>query len=240
MSLIYLLLLDKQQMAETGKYLSLTGHSVSSFSTAEEAESAFCEKTPDMLIAECRLSDEDRFSLVRKVHHEHPEIAIILCSRSPDESERILGFELGCDDFIPSRISPKELILRVEAVLRRIKDIRLSFPEKCLYASGNEILQINPQEHTVSLNGNNLHLTAAEWKVLYFLASQPGVVLSRQQIIQQCFDYSRQASDRLVDTHIKNLRRKLMPRTWIETVRSYGFRFCGTLHNSSNVLDSTH
>ena len=192
-----------------------------------EARTAFAEKVPDLLIQDVMLPDGDGFGFVKEVRAEHSRLPIIFLTARVDESDRILGFELGCDDYISKPFSPKELVLRVQALLRRVDEMS---PERSVvmkYQSGDSILVMDEDEHKLLIDDEPVTLTAAEWRIVAYLASNSPNLISRSQILSECFDYSFESYERVVDTHIKNIRAKLNKESWIETVRGYGYRFAG-------------
>lgn len=104
---------------------------------------------------------------------------------------------------------------------------------------GNSFLQLDEVSHLFAIDGNQITLTAAEWRIMSYLVSNSGILITRSQILEHCFDYSFESYDRIVDTHVKNIRAKIGPlgSQWIETVRGYGYRFAGhsTVNRPSTV-----
>jgi DNA-binding response OmpR family regulator len=125
--------------------------------------------------------------------------------------------------------SPKELALRVASILKRA---RRETPEAGRAASwklDGALLEIDEPAHKVMVDGREIPLTAAEWKILSYLGANPGLVIPRERILGQCLDYMAEGSERTVDTHIKNIRVKLGGKSFIETVRGFGYRFRGMI-----------
>lgn len=227
MKLIYIV--EDHDVIRNGvvQYLELSGFEAKGFGTIAEARAAFEEKTPDLLIQDVMLPDGDGFGYVKEVRTKLSRLPIIFLTARVDESDRILGFELGCDDYITKPFSPKELVLRVQALLRRVDEMS---PEKSIvmrYQSGDSILTIDEDEHKLTVDDEPVSLTAAEWRIVAYLAENSPNLISRSQILSECFDYSFESYERVVDTHIKNIRAKLNKESWIETVRGYGYRFSG-------------
>jgi two-component system phosphate regulon response regulator PhoB len=173
------------------------------------------------------LPDGNGFALAKKIRAQSAVPIIFLTAREK-ESDRITGFELGADDYVIKPFSPKELALRVNAVLRRTVQAREKADGPGVWTLGEEVLGLDPAGHRALLNGVELDLTGAEWNILRYLAAHQGIVLSRGKILGECLGYSFEGSERTIDTHIKNLRAKLEDPGWIETVRSFGYRFSGT------------
>ena len=149
-------------------------------------------------------------------------------TRSTSESDRVTGFEVGGDDYVVKPFSPKELSLRVEAILKRTRStVRQSGSGR--WSLEDQILECSHEAHRATVNGGEIRLTAAEWKILTYLASRAGVVVDRNRLLGESLDYfMTEGSERTIDTHVKNLRAKLGTSKWIETVRGFGYRFSGT------------
>lgn len=184
---------------------------------------------PDLLILDVMLPDGDSFSLVRELRRDSPEradtasIPFLFLTARTQEEDRIEGLQLGADDYIVKPFSPKEVVLRVQAIMRRRNP---SAPQgrNHFYKGGNHLL-LEKESHRAALNQRDLTLTAAEWNILIFLAENPSQVFSRLQLLEKSLGYWGEGSERTIDTHIKNLRKKLGGDGWIETVRGFGYRF---------------
>ena len=156
-----------------------------------------------------------------------PHLPVIFLTARVEESDRILGFELGADDYITKPFSPKELVLRIQALFRRLDESSSDNSNVYTYKDDENTMIIDDNEHVLSINGAPIALTAAEWRIVFYLASNAPNLITRSQILEECFDYSFESYERVVDTHIKNIRAKLKPGSWIDTVRGYGYRFSG-------------
>ena len=119
------------------------------------------------------------------------------------------------------------LVLRIQALFRRIDDTSTSTDKVYTYRDEDNVMVIDDNEHVLTINGTPVTLTAAEWRIVFFLASNTPNLITRSQILEECFDYNFESYERVVDTHIKNIRAKLKPGSWIDTVRGYGYRFSG-------------
>ena len=210
------------------QYLSLSGYDAKGFKSLEEARAAFSEAVPDLLVEDVMLPDGDGFSFVKEMKAKYPSLPVIFLTARVDESDRILGFELGADDYITKPFSPKELVLRIQALFRRLDESGTVSGYVYSYSDpdGNSLV-IDDNEHVLTINGSPVSLTAAEWRIVFCLATNAPNLITRAQILEECFDYSFESYERVVDTHIKNIRAKLKPGTWIDTVRGYGYRFSG-------------
>jgi len=210
--------------AVTG-YLQLADHEVSSFKSIDSVREALKHRRPDLILLDVILPDGDGFLFAKELLSRE-QIPIIFVSVRESESDRITGFEIGADDYIVKPFSPKELVLRVAAVLKR-SSANVNSKNGRSWLLHGQRLTANEESHKVDLDGVPLRFTAAEWKILLYITSNDGAVVTREQILDRCLEYSFEGYDRTVDTHIKNLRSKLGSPDWIETVRGYGYRFAG-------------
>ena len=207
------------------QYLSLSGYEAKGFKNLADARVGFAEKMPDLLIQDVMLPDGDGFSFVKEIKEKNTKLPVIFLTARIDESDRILGFELGADDYITKPFSPKELVLRIQALFRRMDQGSNSSARVYKYMDDDNELVIDDEIHKLTINGEEINLTAAEWRIVFYLMSNAPNLITRAQILEECFDYSFESYERVVDTHIKNIRTKLKPGSWIDTVRGYGYRF---------------
>ena len=231
MKLIYIV--EDHDVIRNGvvQYLAISGYEALGQRNLGEARSAFENRVPDLLIQDVMLPDGDGFSFVKEMKQHYPKLPVIFLTARTEESDRILGFELGADDYISKPFSPKELVLRIQALFRRIDEMDSTANTNVFtYRDADNVMVIDDNEHVLSINGNPVTLTAAEWRIVFYLASNSPNLITRSQILEECFDYSFESYERVVDTHIKNIRAKLKPGTWIDTVRGYGYRFSGKKH----------
>jgi len=223
---------DNDAIRETiCSYLELSDYEVEQFSTVATVVESLEFKKAELCILDVMLPDGNGFELAKRIHEAHSEVAFLFLTAREAESDRILGLELGAEDYIVKPFSPRELVLRVQAILRRL-DISHSAPgaEKgsiTVWNFGSQSLTINRTTHTVLVQGQEVYLTKVEWKILDFLSSNPGELISRDRILGECLDYLHDGSDRTVNTHLKNLRSKLGDEQGIETVRGFGYKWVG-------------
>ena len=227
MKLIYVV--EDHEVIRNGvvQYLTLSGYESEGFKCIADASAGFAHRVPDLLIQDVMLPDGDGFASVKEIKAKSPRLPVIFLTARVDESDRILGFELGADDYITKPFSPKELVLRIQALFRRIDEGAEESKNQYKYFDGENTLMIDEDIHEIEVNGQKINLTAAEWRIVLYLVTNAPNLITRAQILEECFDYSFESYERVVDTHIKNIRTKLRPGNWIDTVRGYGYRFSG-------------
>jgi two-component system response regulator BaeR len=176
---------------------------------------------PDLVLLDLMLPGLDGIEVCKRIRAESP-LPIIMVTARVEEIDRLLGLELGADDYICKPFSPREVVARVKAVLRRAGGATDPSAER---------LEIDEEKVTASWAGRRLALTPVEFSLLKTLAARPGRVFSRDQLMNEMYPDYRVVSDRAVDTHIKNLRKKLAEagdgRELIESVYGLGYRFAG-------------
>ena len=207
-------------------YLKLDGYKTLEFGGVSGVLDAVKRETCDLAILDVMLPDGSGFALAKEIRAAS-DIPLIFLTAKDSESDRILGFELGADDYICKPFSAKELVLRVHALLRRTgKSDGGKSAASGEWQSGNSAVFIDEGMHSVSVDGNPIELTSTEWKILLYLASNAGQVVSREQLLGECLNYFFEGSERTIDTHMANLRSKI-GQQWISTVRGFGYRFSG-------------
>jgi DNA-binding response OmpR family regulator len=216
---------DEQKLRELVRsYLERAGFAVLSTGSGAEAISLANSAHPDLVILDLGLPDVPGESVAREIRVEGSTPILMLTARSSEE-DRIGGLELGADDYVTKPFSPRELVLRVQAILRR--GGRPSGDEG-LAAYGDGALVIDEPRRTAELRGTPVDLTPTEWGILVALAAVPGRVYSRLELINRVRGYEFEGYERTIDSHVKNLRRKIEedqrdPRI-IQTVLGGGYR----------------
>lgn len=228
MKVVYVADTNEEDREGIKQYLEFSGYEVQAFEDLHALQLAVTRQVPDLLLSEVHFTDGDGFNFLKKLRQTSTFPVIFVTARA-SESDRILGFELGADDYVCKPFSTKELVLRVNALFRRIDYSTSDSYTGSTWMMGNSTLQLDEVSHLFSIDGNPITLTAAEWRIMSYLVSNSGILITRSQILENCFDYSFESYDRIVDTHIKNIRAKMGPlgSEWIETVRGYGYRFAG-------------
>ena len=189
----------------------------------EEALDILSKQGVDLIILDIMLPKMDGFEVCRLIKQDPKlkNIPIIMLTAKGEEVDRIVGLELGADDYVVKPFSPRELVLRIKAILKRGKIEELP---KDIIQRGN--LVINVPEHLVTVNNKEIELTPIEFKLLFTLIERKGRVQSRNQLLSDVWDMHADVFTRTVDTHIKRLRKKLGKiGNQIETVRGLGYRF---------------
>jgi two-component system alkaline phosphatase synthesis response regulator PhoP len=188
-------------------YLVRSGFGVLTAQDGRQALQTARERKPDLLIVDLGLPDIDGLDVTRTLRKESAVPMIILTARD-DESDKILGLELGADDYITKPFSPKELVARVRAVLRRSEITQSDGPGDVLHAGD---LRIDLARHRVHVGEREAELTATEFELLAAMARQPGRVFTRAQLLDAIHGVSFESFERAIDSHVKNLRRKIEP-----------------------------
>ncbi len=191
----------------------------------EEAMAAVFRERPDLVVLDIMLPKMDGKEVCRRIRQNEQtrSLPVIMLTALAEEVDRIVGFELGADDYLPKPFSPKELVLRVRAVLRR-REQGVEAREPLRFPG----LLIDPEGFRVEVEGKEVSLTATEFKLLHHLASHAGKIQSREVLLDRVWGYAYEGYARTVDTHVRRLRQKLGPaRQYIETLRGVGYRFRG-------------
>lgn len=183
------------------------------------------EKKPDLIILDLMLPGMDGFEVCRTLKGENDSkgIPVIMLTAKGEEIDKVVGFELGADDYLTKPFSPRELLLRAKAVLRRTQKAEAGEGEKQIKFGD---LVIDLSRHKVLLGGKEIELTAIEFKLLRYLLETKGRVQTRDTLLDKVWGYDAFVTTRTVDTHVKRLREKLGKfENYIETVRGIGYRF---------------
>ncbi|HEX2505522.1 MAG TPA: response regulator transcription factor [Gaiellaceae bacterium] len=207
---------DEDAIAEPlAEGLRREGFDVARVATGAEALEA---PEPDLVLLDLRLPDVDGFTVCRELR-ARSDVPIIVVTAKGEEVDRVVGLELGADDYVVKPFGLRELIARIRAVTRRTGR-RGEGP--ALLAVGD--LEIDPRGRRVALSGEEIQLTAKEFDLLALLAQEPGAVVSRQRILQEVWQTTWYGSGKTIDVHVASLRKKLGDPGWIETVRGIGLR----------------
>jgi DNA-binding response OmpR family regulator len=199
-------------------YLRKEGFRVLKAATGEDGLSAARRERPRLVVLDVGLPGIDGLEVCRKLQAETPIPVIFLTARDA-EIDRVLGLEMGADDYLTKPFSPRELVARVKAVLRRTE---AAAPPATVIEVGGAVINLGRRE--VVAGGNVVELTAKEFELLRYLAERPGLALSRQQILDGVWGYGWYGDPRTVDVHVAQVRKKLAGTVALTTVRGLGYR----------------
>ncbi|MDD3730843.1 MAG: response regulator [candidate division Zixibacteria bacterium] len=221
---LILIIEDETDIAELIRYnLEREGYRVNISSTGEKGIKEACLKAPDAVILDLMLPGIDGLDVCRSLRNNDKtrNIPILMLTAKSEEADIVTGLEVGADDYITKPFSPRVLLARLRAVLRRNEDTP---DEKTIIRIHS--LTIDPNRHRVSAGHKNISLTGTEFKLLHTLASRPGWVFNRNQLVDIVRGEDVVITDRTIDVHIAGLRKKLGPAgNHIETIRGIGYRF---------------
>lgn len=218
---------DESDIVEMVRYnFRKEGFEVESYARGREGLEALRRNPPDLLLLDIMLPDEDGISICRRVRADEKlkSLPVIFLTARGEEVDRIIGLEIGADDYVVKPFSPRELVARVKAILRR----QARPPEK-----GDVIeirgLRLDARTQDVFVNGRPVELSALEFKLLHFLASHPRQIFSRERLLDEVWGRDCLVTLRTVDVHIRRLREKIEAQPdqpeFIGTVRGAGYRF---------------
>lgn len=214
---------DEADLAElVAVTLRGAGHTVTIAGTGAAAIAEIRNKTPDLVLLDVMLPDVSGLEVCRRVRRDEAtaQLPILMLTAKGEEMDRVVGFEVGADDYVSKPFSPRELVLRIEAILRRGQR-ETQAPKSIVIKE----LEIDVPGHRVTVNGTEVVLTALEFRLLLDLATRRGRVQSRDALLQRVWGYTPGVETRTVDTHVKRLREKLGAASGvIETVRGVGYR----------------
>ncbi len=204
-------------------HLVKAGMKVRAFADAENFYRFLQRDMPDLIILDLMLPDSDGIEICRFLRKEARFFAVpvIMLTARADEVDRVLGLEMGADDYVTKPFSAKELIARVKAVMRRARPR----DAKTEVVRIGGILTIDPGRHEVLVDNVRVDITAVEFRILQLLASRPGWVFSREAVLDYLWGHDKTVSDRTVDVHVRHLREKLVAASHlIKNVRGVGYK----------------
>ena len=208
-------------------YLGKEGYGVVCAQDGDSAIEKFSKEKPDLLVLDIMLPDRDGLDVLREIR-KSSQVPVIMLTARESEVDKVVGLELGADDYLTKPFSPRELVARVKAVLRRSKP-PADEPEPVLVRGG---LTVDSGRRRVKISGiGEVELTAKEFDLLFVLASNPGIVLTRDRLMEKVWGYEYVGDTRTIDVYVRHLREKLSDDVdnpkFIETVRGVGYRFKG-------------
>ncbi|MGQ0720343.1 MAG: response regulator [Candidatus Eiseniibacteriota bacterium] len=217
---------DEADIGELIQYnLAREGYWVSVIGDSEEGFDRVLSESPDLVILDLMLPGTDGLELCRRFKEDPVTrpIPIIMVTAKSEEADVIVGLGVGADDYVPKPFSPRELVARVRAVLRRGKLRPDVSGRERIVRNG---LTVDSVRHQVTVDGRDVPFTATEFRLLHVLASHPGRAFTREQLLSRVIGEAAAVTDRNIDVHVRTIRKKLGKlRTHIETVRGVGYRF---------------
>ncbi len=219
--LIYIVDDEKRIIDFVSIYLEREGFKWAGFQQGDKAYEAIQSRDPSLVILDLMLPGMDGFEICRKLRSEDNQVPIIMLTAKDEDIDKVLGLEIGADDYLTKPFNPRELIARIKAVLRRNSLERGSQEEVIRVAD----ISINIQRREVTIKGEVIKLRTQEFELLRVLAESPGRVYSREQLLRLAWGYDFAGQTRTVDVHIAHLRKKIAGSSAeIETVTSYGYK----------------
>jgi len=214
---------EPEMLGEMTAYLQREGFRILKASTGTEALAIARNEQPDLVVLDWMLPGKSGIDVCREIRRTS-QCGIIMVTARSDESDKIVGLEIGADDYLTKPFSLRELASRIRALLRRLRG-----PGEHPGVLERDNLIISEAKCQVFKDGREIHLTPTEFKILYTLAARPGIVFSRLQLLTAALNNEYTGYERTMDSHIRNLRRKLgddpvKPR-YIQTVYGFGYRF---------------
>jgi two-component system, OmpR family, alkaline phosphatase synthesis response regulator PhoP len=208
-------------------YLEQAGYSVLTALNAETGVHALRRESPNLLVLDLGLPDQDGWDLTRLIRSDRQltNIPIIMLTARVEDSDRIIGLELGADDYITKPFNPREVVARVRAVLRRVNSAKSTTSRRISIRE----LDLDIGEHTLTVGGEQVALTPTEFELLSLFMENPGHTYTREELLMKTLGYSYEGTSRTLDSHIRNLRQKIEPNpadpAYILTVYRIGYRF---------------
>ncbi|GAB4441516.1 MAG: response regulator transcription factor [Chloroflexi bacterium OHK40] len=220
---------DEQPIVDlVASYLTAEGYAVHRAFDGPGALALARAARPDLVILDVMLPGLDGVEVCRRLHQETSVYVLMLTART-DEVDKLIGLSVGADDYLTKPFSPRELVARVKAILRRSRAPLEKATERPVLQFG--ILSIDPERREVQRRGHPIELTPREFDLLYAMASHPGRVFTREELLQRVWGPDFAGIDRVVDVHVGTLRRKLeddpTEHAFVQTVRGVGYKFVG-------------
>ena len=219
-----LIIEDEQDIIELLQYnLEREGYQITAEATSEAALERLSKEQPELILLDLMLPGIDGLETCRLIKQDSKtkNIPIIMLTAKSEESDILVGLQLGADDYVTKPFSPKVLLARIKTVLRR-GTVKLNADETRDFG----LLKINIPKHKITYSSQPIELTTTEFNILEFLSRHPGRVFTRDHIMDRVWKEGKFIVDRAVDVHIRGLRKKLGEAAqWIETIRGVGYRF---------------
>jgi two-component system alkaline phosphatase synthesis response regulator PhoP len=221
---------DREIVRLVQAYLEQAGYPVQTAYDGETALHVLRSERPDLMVLDLMLPDRDGWDITRLARGDSglAHIPIIMLTARVDDTDKILGLELGADDYITKPFNPREVVARVRSVLRRSQPDATSGQRRVLQ-TGSLLMDLD--RHEAMVDGQPVELTATEFNLLATLLEHPGYAFTRQELIERGLGYEYEGLERTLDSHVKNLRRKIEPDpkkpVYIRTIYGVGYRLVG-------------
>ncbi len=199
-------------------YLSREGFQVLVEADGQEALTAVADHRPSCILLDVGLPGMDGIEVCRRLRAQQDWTPVVFCTARDDEVDRVLGLELGADDYITKPFSPREVVARVKAVVRRARG-----PQAQAQTVRLGKVEMDPMTRRCTVDGRLVDLTATEFDLLFYLMTHPGQIFSRDQLLSEVWGYAAMVNTRTVDVHVAQLRGKLGENNIIRTVRGVGY-----------------
>ena len=199
-------------------YLSREGFQVLVEAEGQEALTAVADHRPSCILLDVGLPGMDGIEVCRRLRAQQDWTPVVFCTARDDEVDRVLGLELGADDYITKPFSPREVVARVKAVVRRARG-----PQAQSQTVRLGKVEMDPMTRRCTVDGRVVDLTATEFDLLFYLMTHPGQIFSRDQLLSEVWGYAAMVDTRTVDVHVAQLRGKLGENNIIRTVRGVGY-----------------
>lgn len=218
-----LLIEDEKSIASfISMYLEKEGYAVTAAASGEDGLALAADNCPDLVLLDVMLPGIDGFEVCRRLRRDS-DVPVIMLTARDGSTDKVVGLELGADDYVTKPFEPRELVARVKAVLRRVDAAGGKVPETLVVGP----VELDSGRHEVKAAGRHVKLTAKEFELLQYLMFNHGLALTRQQLLEQVWGYDFFGDTRTVDVHINQLRKKLGDAVDIETVRGVGYKLLG-------------
>ena len=212
---------DEPQIVEICRdYLKAAGYETVTASNGSQALALARREKPDLIVLDLMMPEMDGLDVTREIRRAS-DVPIIMLTARVEETDKLIGLELGADDYITKPFSPRELVARIRVVLRRV----VNSPDGDTIRAGS--VELDRAHYEVHLPDKTVSLTATEFEILATLMSQPGRLFSRAQLLTATHGVTFESLERALDSHVRNLRRKLEPADLIVTVHGVGYKLEG-------------
>lgn len=220
---------DEQNICELEVYtLQSVGMEAKGCASGKELNVLLEQQLPELIVLDIMLPDEDGISILRRLRADkrYAQIPVIMATAKGTEFDKVKGLDCGADDYIAKPFGMLEMVARIKAVLRRCTTSASNLEAEIIRVG--DLLEVNPLEHKVSVQGHEVTLTLKEYELLKKFLLHPGIVFSRDKLLNDIWGYEFSGETRTVDVHIRTLRQKLgVAGELVETIRGVGYRMAG-------------